>query len=146
MVGGIQLQRAPSDTDDAQRAAAYRLIAERCIYGVDLNHLAVELAKLSLWLVTLSKDQPFTFLDHRLRHGNSLIGASFFAETTVDLRKRYATEYEKVGTVADIRHIEFIPDAALKARRGSDKATKKKARSRIKGNQQVLPVTAQVCA
>ena len=53
---------------------ARRLIAERCLYGVDLNPLAVELAKLSIWLVTLSKDRPFGFLDHNLRCGDSLLG------------------------------------------------------------------------
>ena len=54
---------------------AKRLVVERCIYGVDLNLLAVELAKVSLWLHTVSKDKPLSFLDHHLRCGNSLIGA-----------------------------------------------------------------------
>ena len=54
--------------------AARRLIAERCIYGVDVNPMAVELAKLSIWLVTLAKDRPFGFLDHNLRAGDSLLG------------------------------------------------------------------------
>jgi hypothetical protein len=53
---------------------ARRMIAERCLHGVDLNPLAVELAKLSLWLVTLSKGRPFGFLDHNLRCGDSLFG------------------------------------------------------------------------
>jgi hypothetical protein len=44
------------------------------LYGVDKNIMAVDLAKLSLWLVTLAKDHPFTFLDHSLRHGDSLVG------------------------------------------------------------------------
>ncbi|MBP7726400.1 MAG: Eco57I restriction-modification methylase domain-containing protein [Candidatus Bipolaricaulis sp.] len=48
---------------------------ERCIFGVDLNPLAVELAKLSLWISTVAKDRPLSFLDHHLRLGNSLIGA-----------------------------------------------------------------------
>ncbi|MBI3852404.1 MAG: N-6 DNA methylase [Verrucomicrobia bacterium] len=52
-----------------------RRVVEACIYGVDLNPLAVELAKLSLWLTTISSDQPLNFLDHHLRRGNSLIGA-----------------------------------------------------------------------
>ena len=52
-----------------------RRVVETCIYGVDLNPLAVELAKLSLWLTTISSDQPLNFLDHHLRCGNSLIGA-----------------------------------------------------------------------
>ncbi|WP_323914701.1 Eco57I restriction-modification methylase domain-containing protein [Aeromonas caviae] len=53
---------------------ARRYVAEYCIYGVDINKLAVEMAKLSLWLTTLSNDRPFTFLDHSLKHGNSLVG------------------------------------------------------------------------
>ena len=52
-----------------------RRIAEKCLYGVDANTLAVELAKVSLWLETLAQDRPLTFLDAHLRHGNSLIGA-----------------------------------------------------------------------
>ena len=53
---------------------ARRLVAERCLYGVDINPLAVELAKLAIWLVTLAKGRPFGFLDHNLRHGDSLFG------------------------------------------------------------------------
>lgn len=53
---------------------ARRLVAQRCLYGVDKNAAAVELAKLSLWIVTLAADLPFTFLDHALRHGDSLVG------------------------------------------------------------------------
>ncbi len=55
---------------------ARRQVAERCLYGVDKNPVAVEIAKLSLWLVTLQKDKPFTFLDHALRCGDSLVGCS----------------------------------------------------------------------
>jgi len=52
-----------------------RRVVERCIYGVDKNPIAVELAKLALWLETVSTEQPLSFLDHHLRHGDSLIGA-----------------------------------------------------------------------
>ncbi len=52
-----------------------RAVIENCLYGVDLNPLAVDLAKLALWLETVARDRPLTFLDHHLRHGNSLIGA-----------------------------------------------------------------------
>jgi hypothetical protein len=55
---------------------ARRRIAQKCLYGVDRNPFAVDLAKLSLWLATLAKDHPFTFLDHALRHGDSLVGLS----------------------------------------------------------------------
>nr|WP_240807473.1 DNA methyltransferase [Polyangium spumosum] len=56
---------------------ARRLVAQRCLYGVDKNPAAVELAKLSLWLVTMSRTLPFTFVDHALRHGDSLVGLDF---------------------------------------------------------------------
>ena len=55
---------------------ARRLVAQRCLYGVDKNPCAVSLAKLSLWLVTLSQDLPFTFVDHALKCGDSLVGYS----------------------------------------------------------------------
>ncbi|MCF7963403.1 MAG: hypothetical protein K9M08_21905, partial [Pirellula sp.] len=60
--------------DEDELLYARRLIAQRCLYGVDKNVMAVDLAKLSLWLVTLAKDHAFTFLDHSLRHGDSLVG------------------------------------------------------------------------
>src|SRR5271165_998405 len=53
---------------------ARRRVASRCLCGVDRDEAAVELGKLSLWLVTLAKDQPFSFLDHALRCGDSLVG------------------------------------------------------------------------
>ena len=56
---------------------ARRLVAQQCLYGVDKNGAAVELAKLSLWLVTLSRQLPFTFVDHALQHGDSLVGLDF---------------------------------------------------------------------
>lgn len=63
----------PKSLDD-RLIIARRLVAERCLYGVDINPLAVELAKLSIWLVTLAKGRPFGFLDHNLRCGDSLLG------------------------------------------------------------------------
>ncbi|MEI6232889.1 MAG: DNA methyltransferase, partial [Planctomycetota bacterium] len=66
--------KIPPD-EDAQMHAQ-RLVAQTCLYGVDKNPMAVDLAKLSLWLATLAKDHPFTFLDHALRHGDSLVGLS----------------------------------------------------------------------
>jgi type I restriction-modification system DNA methylase subunit len=61
--------------EEEEQAYYKRLAVERCLYGVDLNPLSVELAKLSLWLHTVSKDKALSFLDHHLRCGNSLIGA-----------------------------------------------------------------------
>ena len=68
--GGCQA----SDIGGPERVAIRRAIAERCLYGVDLNPMAVQLARLSLWLATLAADRPLSFLDHRLRVGDSLLG------------------------------------------------------------------------
>ncbi|MDE0433577.1 MAG: N-6 DNA methylase, partial [Bryobacterales bacterium] len=62
----------PSDEDELLHAQ--RLVAQRCLYGVDKNPMAIDLARLSLWLATLAKDHEFTFIDHALRHGDSLVG------------------------------------------------------------------------
>jgi hypothetical protein len=64
------------DVTEADRAAARRIIASRCLFGVDRNPMAVQLAQLSLWLATLSADRPLSFLDHHLIAGNSLVGAT----------------------------------------------------------------------
>lgn len=64
------------DWSPADRAGFRRLVAQRCLYGVDLNPMAVQLGRLSLWLCSLASDKPLTFLDHRLRTGNSVLGAS----------------------------------------------------------------------
>jgi hypothetical protein len=64
----------PPDEDEV--VFARRLVAQRCLYGVDRNPVAVDLAKVSLWLVTLAKDHALTFVDHALRHGDSLVGLS----------------------------------------------------------------------
>lgn len=70
-LGGFDL--LPPDAEE-RAIVARRLVAEQCLYGVDKNPLAVELAKLSLWLTTMSKGRPFGFLDHNLRSGDSLLG------------------------------------------------------------------------
>lgn len=63
-----------TDIGDAERIGIRRTIAERSLYGVDLNPMAVQLARLSLWLATLAADRPLSFLDHRLQVGDSLLG------------------------------------------------------------------------
>lgn len=78
----------PSQLDE-RLTIARRLVAERCLYGVDVNPLAVELAKLSIWLVTLAKGRPFGFLDHNLRSGDSLLGIHRLEQLT---RLRMDTE------------------------------------------------------
>jgi hypothetical protein len=71
--GRLDEQIIPDEGAD-RTVYALRLVAQRCLYGVDKNPMAVEMAKLSLWLLTLAKGQPFTFLDHAIRCGDSLVG------------------------------------------------------------------------
>ena len=60
--------------EDRVKALLRRHVVERCIYGVDINPLAVEFARVSLWIETLDQDLPFTFLDHKIKVGNALVG------------------------------------------------------------------------
>jgi hypothetical protein len=69
-------QLSALDIGERERAAFRRTVAQRCLFGVDINPMAVQLGRLSLWLATLAGDRPLTFLDHHLRAGNSLLGAS----------------------------------------------------------------------
>ena len=73
----VDLGLAPDDEGAGEPDLTYwkRRVVQSCIYGVDLNPLAVELAKLSLWLTTAARDRPLSFLDHHLRPGNALVGA-----------------------------------------------------------------------
>lgn len=128
----------PSQLDE-RLTIARRLVAERCLYGVDVNPLAVELAKLSIWLVTLAKGRPFAFLDHNLRSGDSLLGIHRLEQLThfrmarepeqqyqlcifwqkieaavnesVKLRKRLRTI-----TIRDIKDVEAMARLAREAR------------------------------
>ncbi len=75
LVKAWELEGQYTELPDIDREIlAKRSVAEHCVYGVDINPTAVELAKMSLWLNTFAKDKPFTFLDHKLKCGNSLIG------------------------------------------------------------------------
>ena len=62
----------PPDEDEV--IYARRLVAQKCLYGIDRNPMAVDLAKVSMWLSTLARDHPLTFVDHAFRHGDSLVG------------------------------------------------------------------------
>jgi hypothetical protein len=98
--------------DEDELLFAKRLVAQRCLYGVDKNPMAADLAKLSLWLATLARDHPFTFLDHSFRAGDALVGltkaqiASFTWEPGGGLQKQIWAQL-----------IEPRIDAALAARR-----------------------------
>lgn len=103
----------PLSRDTEERAIlARRLIAERCLYGVDKNPLAVELAKLSLWLTTLAKGRPFGFLDHNLRSGDSLLGIHDLGQLIeLDMKPKGKAQFRLFG-----RFIRSAVDKALALR------------------------------
>lgn len=68
--------RAGGETSNAEHRRALRLVVAHCIFGVDLNPMAVELCKVSLWLDTVDPDQPLAFLDSHIQHGDALLGAT----------------------------------------------------------------------
>ena len=92
--------------DQAERVLiARRLIASRCLYGVDKNPMAVELAKVSLWLVTMMKGRPFSFLDHALKCGDSLLGISSLQQIE-NFSLRPGTQQVTFATANLFRYVE----------------------------------------
>ena len=92
---------------------ARRLIAQRCLYGVDKNQFAVSLAKLSLWLITLSRDLPFTFVDHALKSGDSLIGYSLkdIENSDKEIQLNFISERDQIfSKLSSEREEEFYFD------------------------------------
>lgn len=98
---------SPGVSHEEQETAYWRRrVVESCIFGVDLNPLAVELAKLSLWLTCISSDQPLNFLDHHLRCGNSLIGSS------IPALKHLRKQDGKTASLFELNELEASMKAA----------------------------------
>lgn len=90
---------------------AMRTVAQRCIYGVDRNPAAVDLAKMSMWLLTISKDHPFTFMDHSLKHGDALVGMS------KEQIKKFHWDLSKGGSILpEMRVLDKEVEEAVQAR------------------------------
>lgn len=102
----------PHDAEE-RLALARRIVADRCLYGVDRNDIAVEMAKLSLWLITLAKGKPFSFLDHHLKHGDSLVGT-----------------YWREGLARPVFLPAEIPDEAFNAKPDDDRTVARSVRDR----------------
>jgi methylase of polypeptide subunit release factors len=101
---------AAADLTPADRAAFRRTVAQRCLFGVDRNPTAVQLARLSLWLCTLAADRPLTFLDHHFRAGNSLVGVS-----PLDVRRQPPIRSNRAAT----RTLPLFGDDELQASIGT---------------------------
>ncbi len=117
---------------EEQVVLARREIVDHCLYGVDKNPVAAEMAKLSLWLTTMARERPFTFLDHAIQVGDSLLGITDieqlrwlhlnpverqgirgFESLTIDLRLREAVELARKMQELSV---VTVRDAALKQR------------------------------
>lgn len=121
--GGIQItpdgepsKGLPGETllpkdEDERMILARRLVADRCLYGVDKNPLAVEIAKLSLWLTTMAKGRPFSFLDHALKCGDSLVG------TSVDDYLRWAQGWREPSSTLFDEQLHIRLETARQKRR-----------------------------
>ena len=91
------------------------MVLKRCIYGVDKNPLAVELAKVSLWLHSFTVGAPLSFLDHHLRCGDSLLGMRV-SEAVGELRERGGFFVQSAVSGAEaategMKNIELLSDA-----------------------------------
>jgi len=115
-----------------------RHVLKRCIYGVDLNPMAVELAKVSLWLDAFTLGAPLSFLDHHLRCGNSLIGATFDDLKKATEGQLFAINYEPL--LRAIRHVLFVNElgdaTAAEVHQSADQYSQ--ARKELSGYQIVL--------
>lgn len=125
-------ERSVGAEEDPVVVEARREVIEHCLYGVDINPMAVEMAKLSLWLVSMDATRPFTFLDDRLVAGDSLLGITSLEQLeylhldpkkarelqagtldwTVDIREAVAGIAETRRKIADVQ-VGDDPLAAL---------------------------------
>jgi len=103
--------KPPVSEGDSIEFVALRTVAQRCIYGVDRNSMAVDLAKMSMWLLTISKDHPFTFMDHSLRHGDALVGMS-----KEQIKKFHWDLSKGSGIIQTLTDLDREVDDAVKAR------------------------------
>jgi hypothetical protein len=91
----------------AERVAiARRVVANHCLYGVDVNPMAVEMAKLSMWLITVDANRPFTFLDHAFKCGDSLLGVTSLEQLENFSMRPGGGKQQAFATLNLRRHIE----------------------------------------
>lgn len=118
----VRMEPAVPDDDAIQEAK--RDVLQSCIYGVDLNPMAVELAKVSLWINAMVKDKPLNFLDHHIKCGNSLIGA-----TPELIAQGIPDGAFDVVTGDDKKVAKYFKDINQKQRKGTLDKWSKKAQS-----------------
>src|SRR5262249_51746407 len=121
-----EMPAIPPDEDEV--VFARRLIAQRCLYGVDRNPVAVDLAKMSLWLVTLAKDHALTFVDHALRHGDSLVGFSRRQLEAFHWEADAPRFQAGFATVRAREHLANVSELRKKIREGDETASDRERR------------------
>jgi hypothetical protein len=104
-IGNPSERLVPAEANE-RIAIARRVIADRCLYGVDINPMAVEMAKLSLWLITVDAYRPFTFLDHALKCGDSLVGLDSLEQLENFSMRPGEGKQQAFSTVNLWRHID----------------------------------------
>ena len=106
----------------AQRHALRQVVA-RCLYGADINEMAVEMCKLSLWLVSLDKDKPFSFVDDKVFVGNSLLGLTDLRQLRVQhidpaaAAERRLFELDRTGAYARALDVDAVVNRVVRRRR-----------------------------
>lgn len=137
------------DFEESLRAQLKRHIVERCLYGVDLDPLAVELGRMALWVETMDRDLPFGFLDHKLKAGNALVGTWF------DSYRHYpAMAWQREGGDKDyqknkpdnlINHFYVVEEGKQKGKKKGDVFTDAiKARGRAVPEQLIAQLSGQM--
>ena len=144
ILNDMERQNVTIDADRLTRVALLkRSVLKRCVYGVDLNAMAVELAKVSLWLDAFTLGAPLSFLDHHLKHGNSLIGArvadvqkALEGDLTLFSRNKFAG----VMLATDLmRQVSYLSDNTIEQSRQSAQAYRD-ARDHLAPYKRVLDV------
>ncbi|MDQ3069090.1 MAG: N-6 DNA methylase, partial [Acidobacteriota bacterium] len=139
------------DVTPEDRRDLRRLVAQRCLYGVDANPTAVMLARLSLWLATLAADKPLGFLDHRLRCGNSLAGIDPAIATRAPGSKQRAGSLPLFNAAAHMSALRSGANAqrsleAMREDTPADVRRKEKAFDALRADQRWRPLCDAWCA
>jgi methylase of polypeptide subunit release factors len=121
------------------KARLRRHVVERCIYGVDINPLAVEFARVSLWVETLDPELPFSFLDHKIKVGNSLVGCWLDRVLDYPLKAWEREGGDGKDGPRTQRIEEFLKGEKVGNRRSGDGRIKREMREVIESRFQKLP-------
>ena len=112
-----------ADRPGGARSHARRQVVARCLYGVDINEMAVEMCKLSLWLVSVDKNKPFSFVDDKVFVGNSLLGIKDLHQLRaqhidpVAAAERRLFELDRVGVYARVLDVNAVVSRVVHRRR-----------------------------